>query len=84
MITYAASRKRLRALVAGNVTARLSGFLQTAEAAAMAIALALILFLHGCGDDCGGYSSFTDENGLIVFVACDGTFFVATPTPGRQ
>jgi hypothetical protein len=40
------------------------------------------MMLCGCGEECSGLYSFTDENGLIVFVACDGTTFVATPTPG--
>lgn len=43
---------------------------------------AAALYGWGCGDSCVGYSSFTDSNGLIVIVGCDGTSFVVTPTPG--
>jgi len=43
----------------------------------------LLFLIAGCGDSCVGYSSFTDANGLIVLVACDGTTLVVTPTPAR-
>ena len=49
---------------------------------AVGMALAAALAAFGCGDACVGYSSFTDANGLIVFVGCDGVAFVVTPTPG--
>lgn len=48
------------------------------------LVLSAALFGWACGDACVGYSSFTDANGLIVFVGCDGTSFVVTPTPASS
>jgi len=51
---------------------------------AAAVALTAVFVVDGCGDACVGYSSYTDANGLIVFVGCDGVAFVVTPTPGSS
>ena len=32
----------------------------------MAVIVASMLALYSCGEDCAGFSSFTDENGLIA------------------
>lgn len=50
----------------------------------VAALVALLLSISGCGDACVGYTSFTDANGLIVLVDCDGVAFVVTPTPGTR
>lgn len=60
------------------------GGLSTVRRLAAALSLATLLGTSACGDDCVGYSSFTDANGLIVFVGCDGATFVVTPTPGGR
>ena len=44
------------------------------------IGAVLLSLIAGCGDECDGFTRFTDRNGLIVLVACGEPLPTPTPT----